>query len=331
MTMRALRIPGDLLSLTNMFTDTFQYPENPEWNLRMDELQNVVRELRALRRFWPLFRIMQVFSPSMRDMFRGFVWEEEGRIVAASIAQRQGATSLWSIGMVGVLPKYRRRGLARRLLSRVLEDLRERGCEKVILSVIDGNVPAYSLYTSLDFEHYTGTIEFECSPSVPPAVPELPPEYIEERVKRTKLWPFQYELEKRTTPPEVARFQPVDIGRFRPAAVLRFFLPLINLAQRREVEPVLIRRAQDGKLVAWAAYSVPRTSGGLNQMGVRLDPDHAELADYLVAYHLERSAARGPGRRVDFFVPDWMTALVGSAERNGFTRRMHYHSLGLGL
>ena len=331
MPMRALRVPADLLPLVDMFKQTFHYPHNPEWSLRTDELQNVVRELRTLRQLWPLFRIMQAFSPSMRDMFRGFVWDEEGRIAAAVIVQRQGTTALWSIGMVGVLPEYRRRGLARRLLSRALDDLRERGCEKVVLGVIDGNVPAYSLYTGLGFEHYSGTIEFECTPSAPPTVPELPREYIEESVRRTKIWPFQYELEKRTTPPAVARFQPVDIGRFRPAPLLRLFLPLIHLAQRREVKPVLIRRAQDGKLVAWGAYSVPKTSGGLNQMGVRLDSDHAQLADYLVAYQLERSVTRGPGRRVDFFVPDWMTALVGSAERHGFTKRIHYHSLGLAL
>lgn len=331
MPLRALRVPVDLLPLADMFRETFHYPDNPEWSVRKDELENVVRELRTFRRLWPILRVLQVFSPSLGDMFRGFVWEEDGRIVAAVIVQRQGTTALWSIGMVGVLPAYRRRGLARRLLTHALDDLRERGCEKVILGVIDGNVPAYSLYTSLGFEHYTGNIEFETTPSAPPTVPAFPSGYTREPVKRTKLWPFEYELEKRITPPEVARFQPVEIGRFRPAPLLRLFLPLIFLMQRREVKLVLIRRAQDSKLVAWAAYSVPKTSGGLNQMGVRVDPDHAELADYLAAYHLGRAMASAPGRRVDFFVPDWMSALVESAKRYGFTKRIHFHSLGLAL
>ncbi|MFC2081839.1 GNAT family N-acetyltransferase [Candidatus Bipolaricaulota bacterium] len=331
MPMRAFRVPADLLPLIDMFKQTFHYPDHPEWSLRTDELEHVVRELRSLRRLWPVLRVLQIFSPSLRDMFRGFVWEEDGRIAAAVIVQRQGTTALWSIGMVAVLPEHRRRGLARKLLSRALDDLRGRGCEKVILGVIDGNVPAYSLYTSLGFEHYAGTIEFETTPSMPPTVPARPSGYTQESVKRTKLWPFQFELEKRITPPEVARFQPVDVGRFRPAPLLRLFLPLINLAQRREVKLVLLRRAEDGKLVAWGAYSVPRTSGGLNQMGVQVDPDHAELADHLVAYHLERAVARGSGRRVDFFIPDWMPVLVESAERHGFTKRIHYHSLGLVL
>lgn len=329
MPMRALRVPADLLPLVDMFKQTFHYPDNPEWSLRTDELQNVVRELRTLRRLWPLFRTLQTFSPALRDMFRGFVWEEDGRIAAAVIVQRQGTTALWSVSMVGVLPEYRRHGLARRLLSIALDDLRERKCEKVVLGVIDGNVPAYSLYKSLGFKHYAGTIEFESTPSAPPVVPDLPSGYTAQFMKRTKLWPFQYELEKRITPPEVSRFQPVDIGRFRPALLLRLFLPLIYFAQRCEVKPVLIRRAEDGKLVAWAAYNVPKTSGGLNQMGVQVDPEHSELADYLVARHLERVVARGPGRRVDFFVPDWMPVLVKSAEVYGFTKRIHFHSLGL--
>jgi len=314
-----------------MFKETFHYPDNPEWSVRKDELENVVRELRSFRRLWPILRVLQIFSPTIADMFRGFVWEEAGRIVAAVIVQRQGTTALWSIGMVGVLPEYRRRGLARRLLKHALDDLRERGCEKVILGVIDGNVPAYSLYTSFGFEHYTGNIEFETTPSAPPAVPALPNRYIREPVKRTRFWSFQYELEKRITPPEVARFQPIEIGRFRPAPLLRFFLPLIFLAQRRDVKLVLIRQAQDRQLVAWGVHSVPKSAGGLSQMGVRVDPDHAELANHLVAYNLQRAVAKGSGRRIDFFVPDWMSALVASANQYGFTRRVHFHSLGLSL
>ena len=183
MPMRSLCIPEDLLPLAGMLKETFHYPDNPEWSVREDELEDVVRGLRSLRRLWPILRILQVVSPALRDAFRGFVWEEDEQIVAAVILQRQGTTPLWSIEMVGVLPGYRRRGLARRLLTHALEDLRKRGAEKARLSVIDKNVPAYSLYTSLGFEHYSGRIEFETSSGTPPSIPDLPRGYLLKPVK----------------------------------------------------------------------------------------------------------------------------------------------------
>jgi hypothetical protein len=197
--------------------------------------------------------------------------------------------------------------------------------------VIDRNVPAYSLYTSLGFEHYSGTVELELTPSCAPEIPRLPDGYAQELAKRSKLWRSRYELAERISPPELTQYEPVEIGRYRPPVVMRLIAPLMRLLQRREVKPVLVRRRANGQLVAWAAYDIPKRPGGVNSMRVRVDPEHPELADYLVTYHLERVAARGPGRRVDFLVPRWMTDVIESAERCGFTRRLEYHHLGLML
>jgi len=331
MPMRPLRLPGDLSVLVEVVPRAFQYPENPEWSLRQDELEDIVRTIRSVRRLWPIIRLLQLFSPSLRDLFRGFVWEEDGRIAGAVMTQREGTTSVWEVGLVGVLPEYRKRGIARRLLTRSLEDLRDRRAEKAGLGVIDRNVPAYSLYTSLGFEHYGGMIEFETETSELPDVPAVPSGYSAEPVKRSKSWRVRYELDQRINPPELTRYEPVLLGRYRPPLLLRPILPLLRLLERREQKLVGFRRVRDGQMIALARYDVPKRKGGVNSIRIVLDPECPELADHLVAYHLERAIARGPDRRTDFFVPDWMGHVVAAAERHGFTKRVHYHSLGLSL
>ena len=331
MPMRPLRLPADLTVLGEVVPRAFQYPENPEWSLRRDEMEDIVRTIRSLRRIWPLVRILQIFSPTLRDLFRGFVWEENGQLVGVVITQRHGTTSLWEVGLVGVLPEYRRRGIARRLLSRSLEELREREAERANLGVIDRNVPAYSLYTSLGFEHYGGVVEFEIATTGSPEVPVLPEGYVEEPVKRSKSWRVRYELDRRINPPELTRYEPVVLGRYRPPLLLRPVLPLLRVLRRREVKVIRLRRTRDGQVAALGRYDVPKREGGVNSIRVVLDPEHPELADYLVSHHLERAIARGPGRRVDFFVPDWMGHVLEAAERYGFTKRLHYHTLGLSL
>ncbi len=331
MPMRAIRFPGDLLPLTDILMRTFQYPDHPEWGIREDEQQDVLRTINSLRRLWPVIRVLQFFSPALRDLFRGFLWEEEGQIVGLVLCSRQGTTKTWEVDIVGVVPEYRGQGIARRLLTRALEDLRDRGADKAVLGVIDRNVPAYSLYTSVGFEPFGGMIEFEAKSNETPRVPPLPDGYGIESVRRSKSWRFQYELDKRIAPPEMTRYQPVVIGRYRPPLLLRPVVPLLRLLQRREVRFLLVRRSTGGPPIALARYSVPKREGGVNSIRVQLDPEHPRLADHLVVHHLERAIVRGPGRRVDLIVPSWMSAVADAADRCGFERRVQYHQLGLTL
>lgn len=314
-----------------MLKETFQYPDNPEWSFREDETQETVRMIRSVRRLWPLLRFFGLLSPPLRDVFRGFVWEEGGRIVAAVILAREGATASWDVAMVGVLPEYRRRGLARKLLTRSLEYLREREADKTTLGVIDRNVPAYSLYTNLGFEHYSGMVEYEVTPTETPAVPALPPGYALELVKLPKSWRIRYDLDRRITPAELTKYEPVEIGRYRQPVLMRVFLPIMRLLQRRDQKVLAVREARSGAIAAMAMTTIPKCAGGVCNLRIRLDPAHGELADYLVTSQVKRFALRGSGRRIDFIVPRWMTALASSAERHGFTKRLEYHLLGLTL
>ena len=120
MELRPIRLPDDFTELGGMICDTFQYPENPDWSVQTDEKEQIGHAVRSFKKLWPLFKILSVFSPSMKDIFRGYVAIEDGKIVGVTILQRRGTTSSWVVGTVGVLPDYRRRGLARSMYFRIL-------------------------------------------------------------------------------------------------------------------------------------------------------------------------------------------------------------------
>lgn len=57
----------------------------------------------------------------------------------------------WITG-VGVRPEYRRHGLGRELVGRLIEDARRAGLEELLLEVITQNTPAWRLYAEAGFE-----------------------------------------------------------------------------------------------------------------------------------------------------------------------------------
>jgi ribosomal protein S18 acetylase RimI-like enzyme len=330
MTMRLIKLPADLAPLGEMLGQTFQYPENEAWSVQTDEQEQLVDAIANLRRIWPLIHLIQALSPPLRDILRGYVWEEDGQVVGTTIIQRRGSTDIWYISTVGVLPAYRRRGIARRLLEAALDLIRERGGKKSFLGVIDGNLPAYTLYEKLGFEHYSDSVELHTTPERAPSAPALPEGYTQSPLTRFD-WQPRYELEKDISPENMSKYEPVEVDRFRPPAMMRLLWPLLALAQGMRETSVAIRVTAGGQVVATGGYTIPTRGKGPNVLRARLAPAHPELAPYLVGYLLRQAMAASPGRRVEFSVPSWMEALVAAALEAGFERRMAYCRMGLVL
>jgi len=76
-----------------------------------------------------------------------WLWDEDGQVVATTTAVCYGAELAW-IGMVLVLPEFRGRGLARRLMEHALTWLDARRVQQVKLDATDMGRP---LYASLGF------------------------------------------------------------------------------------------------------------------------------------------------------------------------------------
>jgi len=327
MALRPIRLPEDFTELGGMICDTFQYPENPDWSVQTDEKEQIGHAVRSFKKLWPLFKLLSVFSPSMKDLFRGCVAVEDGKIVGVTIIQRRGTTSSWVVGTVGVLPKYRRRGLARKGLEKSLEMMKERGATKTWLGVINGNTPAQRLYESLDFELYDGTIDYTLTDPEFPSIPSMPSGYTLTKLKRSD-WKTRYDLEMQIAPEETKRYEPVEKGRFKTPLMMRLLIPIMNLVQRERDESFAVRETRTGRAVGRVAYSVSLRGKGVNGMQMRLDPGYPELAQHLVGLMLQKITARSPNLRVEIGVPRWMPAVAEAVESYGFKRRVEYLKMG---
>lgn len=73
----------------------------------------------------------------------------EGEPAAAALCVRDG--DLAGIFAMRTVPRFRRRGLGRRVLSRLARWAAEEGAQRLYLQVEDDNPPAHALYRSLGF------------------------------------------------------------------------------------------------------------------------------------------------------------------------------------
>lgn len=327
MPIRPIVLPRDLTTLTDLIVETFQYPENPAWSVQLDERDQLVEGMKNIRGAWPLIRVIQAFSPALRDILRGVVWEEAGQPVGVVTVQRRGTTDDWWVGTVGVLPSHRRRGIARTLVESGLELIKAHGGARSILTVIDGNVPAYALYEALGFERYSGDVLLQAEPGLPVPEVALSDGYLQERGDVFD-WRPRYEFERRICPQAMERYEPVQEGRFRQPALTRLLLPLLQFAQRTREEFLLIRTDPGGEVVATGRTSVSTSGKGPSQISARLDPSRSELAPYLVGHLVKRVLTQAPDQRVQFDAALWMDALIVSAEKLGLERRLAHHRMG---
>jgi ribosomal protein S18 acetylase RimI-like enzyme len=329
MTLRSIKMPGDLETLKAVAYESFQYPENPDWGLQEDERESATSELDALRRMWPLLRAVGWMYPPIRDLFAGYIWEEEGRAAGLVMVQPVSVmgSPAWVVGTVCVLPDFRRRGIARRLVQAGLELARQKGARTIMLDVFSQNIPAYRLYESLGFSHIASGVELVRDPES--SLPEpclLPAGYTIARAPRSE-WRPRYELVRRITPDEVRAFRPVEKRNFHPPLLMRWVLRLVSLLGGSTERIYVVRDTE--QVVAIARYQARKKAGGRNRLSVQIDPEHAELGPYLVAKLIHEVDERSPGRWMAMAQLDWWSAANEAALRMGFTTRKEWHEMGL--
>ncbi len=326
MPLRTFKLPDDTKTLIDLIPPAFQYPENPAWSVQNDQIEAMVDTMTSVRRLWPILRAIQIISPPFRDALLGFIWKEDEKPVGMVNVMRQGMSEHWYIGNVAVLPEYRRRGIARKLVEACIQLGRERHGQSIVLDVIDGNLPAYQLYEKLGFERFTGSTEFVYSSAeMPPECP-LPKGYTMTPFDRFN-WRARYELAKRITPQSVQKYQPVEESLFRQPALFRALAPALEGINGAKSE-VMAVRAVSGEMVGLASYSARYRSGGVNSIGIRLDSAHLALAEYLIHDLVRKTMALSPGRRIEFHTPGWQPELGQAALAAGFTRRFDTHTMG---
>jgi ribosomal protein S18 acetylase RimI-like enzyme len=327
MAIRLLQLPQDLPPMAEMTVESWQYPDHPEWGLQPDEQESITDSMKSLKHIWPIIRFVQWLSPNLRDLLRGYVWEEDGRMVGFTNANRQGGTDTWYISAVGVRPEYRRRGIAYQLVEATNELIRTLDGVKVLLDMTDGNTPAYKLYEKLGFKHYSSNGMYHITPNEAPPEPTLPEGYCLEPLDYTD-WQSRYELEQRITPEPLLKYEPVEQSRYRRPLLTRLLRPIVMAAEGIRRYDFVIR-TDEGQVVAWAWHEAYTRSSGVNTIEVKLDPAHNHLSAYLIHDLLHKTVTMSPGHRVEIIVPTWMEAVTRAVEEAGFTRRLGGLRMGL--
>jgi ribosomal protein S18 acetylase RimI-like enzyme len=97
--------------------------------------------------------ISTAFMPVPTENLRGFVYEENGRILGnVTLTIDDSRDRRWMISNVAVAEKYQRRGIARQLMLAAIDEARSRNGQWVILNVRPWNEAAIRLYEGLGFE-----------------------------------------------------------------------------------------------------------------------------------------------------------------------------------
>lgn len=92
------------------------------------------------------------FLPMPSDMLRGFVWEEQGRIVGnVTLTLDDRRTQRWLISNVAVAEKYRRRGIAKQMMRAAIDETEAHSGRYLALNVRPHNIAAVELYRALGF------------------------------------------------------------------------------------------------------------------------------------------------------------------------------------
>jgi ribosomal protein S18 acetylase RimI-like enzyme len=135
--------------------------------------QAMLREMRSMGRLGPLVWWLEQFSLEFSELFSGFVWVEEGRIVGnVTVSRAAPGSPRWVISNVAVAEPYRGRGIAQVLMDAAMELVREWHGQTVTLQVRDDNMAALRIYRKLGFHEISSTTYLRLD-RVPPATPLL--------------------------------------------------------------------------------------------------------------------------------------------------------------
>jgi ribosomal protein S18 acetylase RimI-like enzyme len=185
--------------------------------------RSAIQDMRTLGRargiMWLFARLARALPP-----LYGFVWLERGQLVGNVTLTPAEHGGGWVIANVAVLPAYRRRGIARRLMLAALDFVARRH-SFAVLQVEADNAAARALYASLGFREQRTFTHWRCPARQRPALVVLPLASL--RPLTPADVPAVTALAERVRPNErggLGWLRPVNEAAFRPQrfAALRY-------------------------------------------------------------------------------------------------------------
>jgi len=260
--------------------------------------------------------------------FRGFVWVEGDRLVGnVSLTEEEDDPGVWTVSNVAVLPQFRGRGIAGRLVDTAISYLRGKRGRRILLQVSADSQPALALYRRKGFVRFDVVHELDLPENSWPIC--IGPSAAPLRPVCARDWRGLYRLVESTTPGGTLRC------RVRPEHFRRgFWWRLDQQVQRALGGPWCLELVGEcqGQIVAYG-HATLQASEAYYDMGLSVAPGQRgrwelPLIEGLVG--LAQTDAP-PGRlraRVSSSHPEALQAL----HQLGFTtlRTLHQMALTLG-
>ena len=150
---RPFDIARDLRPVAELIAEAFANELDQRGNAAL-------REMRVMSHMGGFLKLLNRTTGEFDDVFNGYVWEEEGRVIGNVTVQRADRYgSRWQIANVAVLPSHRGKGIARRLMERALDHIHMAHGRWGVLQVYQANAAARHLYENMGFEYLGGKAE----------------------------------------------------------------------------------------------------------------------------------------------------------------------------
>jgi ribosomal protein S18 acetylase RimI-like enzyme len=289
----------------------------------------MLQEMHALQALAPLLWLASRISVEFQETFGGFVWIEDGRVVGNVTVSRTGPDAhdwwsrrvvpTWLISNVVVDPAYRRRGIARELMTAALQGLKPPA--KVHLQVRHTNIAAQALYRQLGFILLDSITELRLAGIAPISIP--PAEGFQLQPWDTRGARRAYELARATVPEAWQHCQPLRFSDFEPPGLPGRILEWLR-GQHSRYWAVSEGDTYVATLVVQAALR-----GGSHELKLMVRPDwQGRVEEHLVAFGLAALRTLGD-RPVQVKVPTGHATAISALQRHGFVVVRSLDRLGL--
>jgi ribosomal protein S18 acetylase RimI-like enzyme len=151
--LRPFDIGADLRPVAELIADAFAHELDSRGSAAL-------REMRVMSHIGGVLKLLNRSTGEFDDVFGGFVWLEDGKVVGNVTVQRSDRSGArWQIANVAVAPSQRGRGISRQLMMRALEHIAENQGQWAVLQVYEKNTIALRLYERMGFEVIGGSTD----------------------------------------------------------------------------------------------------------------------------------------------------------------------------
>jgi len=225
--LRALNMLRDLPAVADLIELCFA-------NTMDSEGQRYVQDMRRAGSDAGFLRWATRMAETTALPLTGYVWEEESKIVgnASLIPFRHKHQRLYLIANVGVLPDYRRRGIARSLTERALQHAQQRKVQSIWLHVRDDNPGAIRLYKDLGFVERAHRTSWQARGD---SAASAPRSAVSLGTRHPRDWPQQREWLRRLYPDDLAWYRSWNFSALRPGLWNWIYLLFVDANVRQWV------------------------------------------------------------------------------------------------